>query len=109
MSMHTIIENNSHMTYNNNKYIRHTEGSMNTQVKLTLRLEKKLISQAKEQAKKSGRSLSRIVAEYFELLGEKTHENKIKLLPITYSLKGALRGKKISKEDYYKHLEDKYL
>lgn len=83
--------------------------SMDTQVKLTLRLEKKLINQAKTQAKKTGRSLSRIVAEYFSLLGEEVPDNKVKLLPITNSLKGALKGKKISKKDYYKHLEDKYL
>jgi len=37
------------------------------QTKLTLRLEETLIEQAKQEAKKRGLSLSKIVSEYFDL------------------------------------------
>lgn len=108
--MSAFIGNSNKLTYNYDIDIRQTKWHpMNTQDKLTLRLDKKLILQAKIEAKKSGRSLSRVVADYFSLLGNKEEKKNETNLPITSFLKGALKNKKIDREDYYRHLEDKYL
>ena len=82
---------------------------MNT--KLTLRLGTHLISQAKMEAKRSGKSVSQMVAEYFHLLAErlKGPEKDIRLTPLVSALKGSLRGSKNGLKDYYRHLEEKYL
>ncbi|MBF0289313.1 MAG: antitoxin [SAR324 cluster bacterium] len=79
------------------------------QTKLTLRLEKDLVDQAKVYASKQGKSVSRMVADYFLLLHEKPNGESEELTPIVKSLKGALRGVEINELDYKKHLEDKYL
>ena len=79
------------------------------QTKLTLRLEKDLVDQAKEYAAKRGKSVSKMVADYFLLLKEKSHGQPEELTPIVSSLKGALRGAEVNKLDYKKYLEDKYL
>lgn len=77
------------------------------QTKLTLRLEDELIEQAKKHAKKQGKSLSQMVSDYFKAL---TKENKkIKIAPITSSLIGILKSSEVDKNDYKKHLEEKYL
>ena len=80
------------------------------QTKLTLRLEEVLIQQAKSYAKEHGKSLSRVVADYFKVLTEKTKvTNEVKNSPITHSLIGILDSNNIEKDDYNKYLEDKYL
>ncbi|MFT5369683.1 MAG: hypothetical protein ACI8V2_004661 [Candidatus Latescibacterota bacterium] len=84
------------------------EGMMKT--KLTLRLDEALIKKAKAQAQKRGKSVSQLVADYFTVLdvvNKKPQEDK-KYSPITESLRGALRGAKVDKEDYYRYLEEKY-
>lgn len=77
------------------------------QTKLTLRLESELIELAKEQARKQGKSLSQVVADYFVSFTQKPDEQK--LAPITESLVGILKDKNLDEEDYKKHLEEKYL
>jgi len=77
------------------------------QTKLTLRLDDSLIQQAKNYAKQHNKSLSKIVADYFKIMTEKT--KKIKSSPITSSLVGILDSNNIKEEDYKKHLEEKYL
>ena len=73
--------------------------------KLTLRLEESLIEQAKAYAKENNKSLSQIVADYFQILTKETESQK--LPPVTKSLIGAAKG--VDNADYKKHLEDKYL
>lgn len=75
--------------------------------KLTLRLDEELIRRAKEHSRRTGRSVSRIVADYFAALGEAPGEAK--LPPVVSSLKGALRGADVDEEDYRRHLEERYL
>lgn len=75
------------------------------QTKLTLRLEEELIGVAKEFARASGKSVSRIVADYFALLGRGRDGPDIS--PTVRSMKGSLRG--ANEEDYRRYLEDKYL
>lgn len=79
--------------------------------KLTLRIRTPLIKAAKKYSKDHGKSLSQLIADYLFLVTQQAtpSKNKIEqLLPLTCSLKGILRGKKISENDYKKYLEDKY-
>jgi hypothetical protein len=76
--------------------------------KLTLRLEEKLIDQAKDEARKRGTSVSKLVAAYFRSLDPRTPKTIPSYPPITSKLVGALRGN-LDPEDYRKHLEEKYL
>ena len=79
---------------------------MNT--KLTLRMDENIIRKAKIEAKRRGKSVSRLVAEFIESIGlEQISEKNIP--PTTASLVGILKGKEISEEDYKKHLREKYL
>lgn len=76
------------------------------QTKLTLRLDSKLIEQAKEHAKQQGKSLSQVVADYFRLF---TQNSKAKeTAPVTRSLIGVLESSQFDTDDYKKHLEEKY-
>jgi len=82
------------------------------QTKLTLRLESHIITNAKSYAEGSGKSLSQIVSDYFQLLqsSELTKNKTSELPPLTKELKGILKSKiKIDKDSYKKHLEEKYL
>ena len=79
------------------------------QTKLTLRLNDELIKRAKSYAKKSGKSVSQIVAGYFSLLDEEMDKEKSEFTPIVQSLKGSLKGANVGKKDYQKYLEEKYL
>ena len=80
--------------------------AMNT--KLTLRMDEKIVRKAKMEAKRRGKSVSQMVAEYIESIGLKQNSEK-DLPPTTASLVGILKGKKISEEDYKAHLREKYL
>ncbi len=77
------------------------------QTKLTLRLEDSLIRQAKSYAKQHDKSLSQIVSDYFQILTQQTKKQAIS--PVTKSLIGILESSNIDKQDYKKHLEEKYL
>ncbi len=76
--------------------------------KLTLRMEKDLIESIKEFSQKKGQSVSKIVENYFKLILKDKEKNE-ELTPTVKKLKGILKDKKISEEDYKKHLEEKYL
>jgi hypothetical protein len=77
------------------------------QTKLTLRLDDRLIEQAKSYAAHTGKSLSQIVADYFKLLTANKRESISSSTPITQSLRGLLRGSKIDEKDYKKYLDQK--
>ncbi len=77
--------------------------------KLTLRMDPALIKRAKAYAKKRGLSVSQITGDYFSLLSQRADIKRPALLPLTSSLRGALKKSKVSEDDYKKHLEDKYL
>ena len=64
------------------------------QTKLTLRLDDALINRAKSYARKSGKSVSQIVAGYFSLLNDKPEKDTSEITPIVRSLKGSLKGVK---------------
>lgn len=77
--------------------------------KLTLRIDEELIKAAKEYSAKKGKSVSRLVADFFQVIRNEKLVKKQEVSPIVKSLKGILKGKEISEKDYKKYLEDKYL
>jgi hypothetical protein len=79
---------------------------MNT--KLTLRLDDALIRSAKLHSAKSGKSISRLVADYFTVIETSETESLIELTPRVRSLIGVLSGAVVDEQDYRRHLEEKY-
>ena len=79
---------------------------MNT--KLTLRMDENTVRKAKMEAKRRGKSVSRMVADFIESIGLQ-QDSEEDLPPTTASLVGILKGKEISEEDYKTHLREKYL
>ncbi len=76
--------------------------------KLTLRLEDTLIRQAKQEARRRGKSVSQMVSDYFNSLKAGESGKKPILPPVTASLIGILKGSKLSEEDYKKFLREKH-
>lgn len=80
---------------------------MNT--KLTLRMDKLLIESAKEYSVRKGKSVSRIVADFFKIIRNEKADEEYRLTPTVLSLKGILKGSSVDEKDYNKYLEKKYL
>jgi hypothetical protein len=78
------------------------------QTKLTLRLEKALITLAKKRAAHLRKSLSQMVADYFVLLDKNDDHGIPKFPPLTKSLIGALGADNLERKDYYRYLEAKH-
>lgn len=76
--------------------------------KLTLRMDKVLVAKAKREARQRGKSVSRMVAEYFGAFGEEEVHPADRLPPVTASLFGLLKKASVSEKDYRRHLKDKY-
>ena len=79
---------------------------MNT--KLTLRMDQSLVRRAKTEAQRRGKSVSRMVAEYFDSLAPRPTVPEC-LPPVTSSLVGILKDKPVSEDDYKRHLREKHL
>jgi len=79
---------------------------MNT--KLTLRMDEAVVRMAKMEARRRGKSVSRMVSEFIESIGSRPDSKKV-LPPTTASLVGILKGQEISEDDYKAHLREKYL
>lgn len=75
--------------------------------KLTLRLERELIERAKRIARRKGKSVSGMVADYFRTL-ESIPTEDTEYGPLTRSLKGILRGSEVDEEEHRRHLEEKH-
>ena len=75
--------------------------------KLTLRIDDSLVKRAKSEAQRRGKSVSRMMSEYIDILGASFSDTK-KIPPVTASLIGVLKGKSVTEEDYKKHLVEKY-
>ena len=79
--------------------------------KLTLRVDEKLIRNAKRIAKSRRVSLSRMVSDYFKSIAVYQKEESIES-PILSEISGILPSKVDNKKllkSYKKHIEDKYL
>jgi hypothetical protein len=77
------------------------------QTDLTLRIDQELVERAEAFSKKTGKSISELVAEYIKKLPEPPQEPAT-LTPIVSSLRGILRGSTVTEEDYRRYLEEKY-
>ena len=78
--------------------------------KLTLRLDEKVIRQAKETARSKGVSLSRIVEDYFKSLAVRK-EKEAPESPVLSEISGVLStgmGMRKLRAGYRKHLQEKY-
>jgi len=78
------------------------------QTKLTLRLDRRLIRQAKTYAARTGKSVSGIVADFFGRLEDPHAPVETELAPLVESLVGALRGRRVTEADYRRYLEAKH-
>jgi hypothetical protein len=74
--------------------------------KLTLRLDDELIERAKRHSAISGKSVSRLVADYFALID--AAPSSADVTSRVRALRGALSGSNLDERDYRRHLEDKY-
>jgi len=77
--------------------------------KLTLRMDADLIESAKTYSAQTGKSVSRIVSDLFEIIKNEKINKEDALTPTVRSLKGILKGKQTEETDYKKYLEEKYL
>lgn len=77
--------------------------------KLTLRMDDNLIESAKEYSAQTGKSVSRIVADLFEIIKNEKLKKEEPLTPTVQSLKGILKREQFDEKDYKKYLEKKYL
>jgi hypothetical protein len=66
-----------------------------------------LIRTAKTEASRRGKSVSKIVGEFFDTLASGRHK-QAELPPLTASLVGILKGQRASRSDYRKHLVEKH-
>jgi hypothetical protein len=76
-------------------------------VKLTLRMEDGEIRRAKTEARRRGKSVSRMVADYFDSLGKRPNRAKT-LPPVTSMLIGIIKDRSTSESDYKRHLSEKH-
>lgn len=77
--------------------------------KLTLRMDDKLIESAKEYSAQTGKSVSRIVADLFEIIKNEKLKKGESLTPTVRSLKGVFKGRQIDEQDYKKYLTENFL
>jgi hypothetical protein len=97
------------MTYSFYEYIRQIFEEVFMHTKLTLRLEADLVQHAKAFAKKAGKSVSRVVADYFTVLERPPRRDKaVSWPPLVRSLKGSLRKARVGEKTYRRYLEEKY-
>ena len=75
------------------------------QTKLTLRIEDELITKAKREARRRGKSLSRIVAEYFNYISSDEEPEGLNLPQNVKSLYGSLAGENIDESDYQQGIQ----
>jgi len=80
---------------------------MNT--KLTLRLDDHLIESAKEYSAKTGKSVSKIVSDFFVIIKNEKLKKNNPVTPTVQSLKGILKDSQFTENDYRNHIEEKYL
>jgi len=79
------------------------------QTKLTLSLEENLIQQVKVYAKLNGKSVSKIVAEFFTVLSEKSSDKvSLNSTPITEKLLGCMDDSTADVNDHKDYLFSKY-
>jgi uncharacterized protein DUF6364 len=84
------------------------KGGVHLKTKLTLRLDARLIRRAKAYARRRGKSLSMIIADFFAGIEEPGTAAAEPRSPAVRSLAGALSGHRVDEEDYHVYLERKH-
>lgn len=79
-------------------YVMHT--------KLTLRMDDTLVAEAKTHAARRGKSVSQMFGEFVASLDACKRDGE--LPPVTGSLLGVMKGRRVSESDYKKHLREKF-
>jgi len=83
------------------------------ETKLTLRIDEKISESAKLHARKQGTRLSRLVADYLQVISsKKASASSFKPTPVLSEITGVLQnahGKTNVREAYDRYLEEKYL
>jgi hypothetical protein len=80
------------------------------QTKLTLRLDAELIAKAKRYGKRTGRSVSQMVADYFALLDQDiVADDGEQITPIVASLHGALSNLEIDAGELQREMLEEQL
>ena len=90
-------------------YVQYLSLEVFMKTKLTLRINEDLIKDAKKYSAKTGKPLSKIVADLFTIIRNEKFNKEYKITPGVKSLKGILRNRKVDENEYKKHLEKKYL
>jgi hypothetical protein len=78
------------------------------QAKLTLRLDEALIRKAKRVSARSGKSVSRLVADYITLLDDEEGDDPEVLTDRVRALVGIIAGSGLDEADHRAHLEAKH-
>ena len=78
------------------------------QTKLTLRMDDQLVRAAKQHARQSGCSVSRMVSDYFAAIVAAEFPRST-LTPKVSRLMGSLKDASLDEADYRAHLEGKYV
>ncbi len=82
--------------------------SILSKTKLTLWVRNDTKNFGKQWAKEHNESISRLFSDYLLRL-RKIEESPSDTTPIVNRLSGVIKNKKVTREDYKKHLEEKYL
>jgi hypothetical protein len=77
------------------------------QSKLTLRLDEEFIRRAKEHSRRTGKSLSGMVADYFSTINSGENPPATAHAPVVTRLLGSLPAP-VEEEDYHRYLEEKH-
>ena len=75
--------------------------------KLTLRMNQDAIERAKAYAAERGTSVSKLVEQFFDVLGREESTEEIKISPFVESLRG-IADPDVSEDDYRDHFEEKH-
>jgi hypothetical protein len=80
------------------------------ETKLTLRLKKKVIDQAKKYANDHETSLSKLIENYLSAITSATKSDET-ISPLVKSLSGVIHipGTEDTKDKYHNHLDEKYI
>lgn len=74
--------------------------------RLTLELDEDVIRRAERASARTGKSVARLVSDYFAEMDEEPDEPE--LTPRVKFLFGLLAGSGVDEQDYYRYLEEKY-
>ena len=80
---------------------------MNT--KLTLRIDEQLIESAKRYSARTGKSVSKLVADFFAVIQNDRSGGRQPISPTVESIKGILKNSRLTEDDYKNYLVGKYL